>query len=443
MAMFDNLSQRLNSVLTSIRRKGKLTEKDLDEGLREVRMALLEADVNLNVVKRLMSNIREKALGEKITESLSPGQQIIKIVRDELVAIMGKKKKDLDLSQRPAVWMMVGLQGSGKTTTTAKLAKYYKAQGKKILLAATDTSRPAAIEQLKILGQELDIPVHAEGKTPLEIAKGAKSQAVRQLADILLIDTAGRLQIDDLLMEELQLMKRELKPSEILIVGDAMTGQEAVSIADSFNERLSITGIILTKMDGDARGGAALSMSEVTGRSIVFMGVGERLDDIEVFHPDRLGERILGMGDMLSLIEEVEQKIDQKEAEKLAKKLDKDKFTLEEFREQLQQVRKLGPLDQVLAKIPGLDMAQMKDAKIDEKEIDRTEAIINSMTPEERRKPEILNGRRKKRIAKGSGTQVSDINRLVKKFKEARKMMKRMKKMGGRMPLGGGSPFGN
>ena len=406
-------------------------------------MALLEADVNLDVVKRLMENIREKAMGEKITESLTPGQQIIKIVRDELVAIMGKKKKDLDLSQRPAIWMMVGLQGSGKTTTTAKLAKHFKAQGKKILLAATDTSRPAAIEQLKVLGQELDIPVHADGKTPLEIAKKAKSQAVRQLADILLIDTAGRLQIDDLLMEELQLMKRELKPSEILIVGDAMTGQEAVSIAKSYNEKLSITGIILTKMDGDARGGAALSMTEVTGRSIVFMGVGERLDDLEVFHPDRLGERILGMGDMLSLIEEVEQKIDQKAAEKLAKKLDKDKFTLEEFKEQLQQVRKLGPLDQVLAKIPGLDMAQMKDAKIDEKEIDRTEAIINSMTPDERRKPEILNGRRKKRIAKGSGTQVSDINRLVKKFKEARKMMKRMKKMGGRMPLGGGSPFGN
>jgi len=439
--MFENLSQRLTSVLTSIRRKGKLTEKDLDEGLREVRLALLEADVNYKVVKDLISNIKEKALGEKITESLSPGQQIIKIVRDELVAIMGKKKKDLDLSQRPSVWMMVGLQGSGKTTTTAKIAKHFKDQGKKVLLAATDISRPAAIEQLKVLGSDLDVPVHAEGSTPLEIAKNAKSEGVKQLADIVLIDTAGRLQIDEVLMEELKLMKRELSPNEILIIGDAMTGQEAVSIAEMFNEKLSITGIVLTKMDGDARGGAALSMAAVTGRQIAFMGVGEKIDDLEVFHPDRLGERILGMGDVLSLIEEVEQKLDHKQAEDLAKKIEKDKFTLEEFGEQLQQVKKLGPLDKVLGMIPGLDPSQMKDAKIDESELTRTEAIINSMTPEERRKPEILNGRRKKRIAKGSGTQVSDINRLIKKFKEARKMMKRMKKMGGRMPTGG-LPFG-
>lgn len=433
--MFENLSQRLTSAITKLRRKGQLSEKDLDEGLKEVRRALLEADVNYKVAKRFIENVKEKAMGANITQSLSPGQEIIKIVRDELTDLMGVRKKDLDASQRPSIWMMVGLQGSGKTTTTGKLAKYFKAKGKKILLAATDLQRPAAIEQLKVLGRELAVDVYTEGQTPLEVAKRAKQQAIKQLTDVLIIDTAGRLQINDQLMDELQQMKKELRPSEVLIVADAMTGQEAVDIAESFNDRLSISGIVLTKMDGDARGGAALSMVEVTGTPIVFMGVGERLDDIEVFHPDRLGERILGMGDVLTLIEEVEQKIDQKETEELAKKLEKDKFTLADFKSQLQQIKKLGPLNKILDKIPGLpgmDPAQLKNAEIDERELVRTEAIIDSMTPLERRKPEILNGKRKKRIAAGSGTNVSDVNRLLKKFKEAKKMMKQMQKMGGR-----------
>lgn len=433
--MFENLSQRLTSAITKLRRKGQLSEKDLDEGLKEVRRALLEADVNYKVAKRFIENVKEKAMGANITQSLSPGQEIIKIVRDELTDLMGVRKKDLDASQRPSIWMMVGLQGSGKTTTTGKLAKYFKAKGKKILLAATDLQRPAAIEQLKVLGRELAVDVYTEGQTPVEVAKRAKQQAIKQLTDVLIIDTAGRLQINDQLMDELQQMKKELRPSEVLIVADAMTGQEAVDIAESFNDRLSISGIVLTKMDGDARGGAALSMVEVTGTPIVFMGVGERLDDIEVFHPDRLGERILGMGDVLTLIEEVEQKIDQKETEELAKKLEKDKFTLADFKSQLQQIKKLGPLNKILDKIPGLpgmDPAQLKNAEIDERELVRTEAIIDSMTPLERRKPEILNGKRKKRIAAGSGTNVSDVNRLLKKFKEAKKMMKQMQKMGGR-----------
>jgi signal recognition particle subunit SRP54 len=436
--MFDNLSDRLTSVITKLRRKGQLSEKDLDEGLREVRLALLEADVNYKVVKRFIDNVKEKAMGGNITESLSPGQQIIKIVRDELTEMMGVRKKDLDASQRPSIWMMVGLQGSGKTTTTGKLAKYFKAKGKKVLLAATDLQRPAAIEQLEVLGRDLDIDVHTQGHTPLEVAKRAKQQAVKTLTDVLIIDTAGRLQINDELMDELQHMKKELRPSEVLIVADAMTGQEAVSIAESFNDKLSISGIVLTKMDGDARGGAALSMVEVTGKPIVFMGVGERLDDIEVFHPDRLSERILGMGDVLTLIEEVEQKIDHKKTEELVKKLEKDKFTLGDFNDQLQQIKNLGPLDKILDKIPGMGGAQLKNVQIDESELVRTEAIINSMTPLERRKPDVLNGKRKKRIAAGSGTNVSDINRLLKKFKEAVKMMKKMKKMGGPK---GGMPF--
>jgi signal recognition particle subunit SRP54 len=435
--MFDSLSQRLNSVLTNLRRKGKLTEKDLDEGLREVRLALLEADVNYKVVKRFVDKVKEKALGQKITESLSPGQQIIKIVRDELVEMMGKKRTELNASQRPSVWMMVGLQGSGKTTTTGKLARYFKSKGKKIILAATDIQRPAAVEQLEILGRSLDIPVYTQGKTPLEIARGAKNQGIRQLADIVIIDTAGRLQINEELMEELRETKNELKPNEVLIVADAMTGQEAVSIAEAFNQKLSITGIILTKMDGDARGGAAISMVEVTGRPIVFMGVGEKLEDLEPFHPDRLGERILGMGDVLTLIEEVERKIDVKQAEELAKRIGKDKFDLEDFGAQLAQVRSLGPLDKILEKIPGLSGLKGSDVKIDEKELIRVEAIIQSMTPEERRKPDLLNGSRKKRIAKGSGTDVTDVNRVLKKFKDAKKMMQRMKKMKGRMPPGG------
>lgn len=434
--MFDSLSQRLNAILTTLKRKGKLTEKDLDEGLREVRRALLEADVNYKVVKRFVDDVRSKALGQAITESLNPGQQIVKIVRDELTALMGNQRAELSTSQRPAVWMVVGLQGSGKTTTVGKLAKHFSRQGKRLLLAATDIQRPAAIEQLKQLGSQLSTPVYAQGTTSLGIAQSSASHAKQQASDILIIDTAGRLQIDEALMGELVEMKSKLSPSEILLVADAMTGQEAVSIAEAFNAHLGLTGIILTKMDGDARGGAALSMVEVTGKPIVFLGVGEKLDDLEAFHPDRLAQRILGMGDVLSLIEEVEKKIDTKKAEEFAKKLDKERFTLEDFQEQLEQVRSLGPLDKLLEKLPGVSGIKGQ-VQIDERELTRVQAIINSMTPQERRHPEVLNASRKKRIARGSGTQVSDINRLLKRFEEAKTMMKKMKKLGGRLPQGG------
>lgn len=434
--MFDSLSQRLNSILTALKRKGKLSESDLDEGLREVRRALLEADVNYKVVKRFVDDVRAKALGGAITESLNPGQQIVKIVRDELTALMGKQRAELSTTERPAIWMVVGLQGSGKTTTVGKLAKHYARQGKKLLLAATDIRRPAAIEQLKQLGTQLQVPVYAEGKTALGIAQGSLLQAKQQIADVLVIDTAGRLQMDEELMQELVEMKNKLHPGEILLVADAMTGQEAVAIAEAFHARLGLTGIILTKMDGDARGGAALSMVEVTGKPIVYLGVGEKLDDLEAFHPDRLAARILGMGDVLSLIEEVEKKIDQKKAEDFAKKLEKERFTLEDFQEQLEQVRSLGPLDKLLDKLPG--MSGMKgQVQIDERGLVRVQAIINSMTPHERRHPEVLNAGRKKRIARGSGTQVSEVNRLLKRFEEAKVMMKKMKKLGGRLPQGG------
>jgi signal recognition particle subunit SRP54 len=433
--MFDSLSERLSSILTKLKRKGKLTERDLDEGLREVRRALLEADVNYQVAKRFVEAVRAKALGQKITESLTPGQQIIKIVRDELTSLMGQRRRELKLDGKPSVWMLVGLQGSGKTTTAGKLAKRFAREGKRVLLAATDTRRPAAIEQLKQLGVQLKLPVFAEGRTPLEIARGALEQAKREMTDILILDTAGRLQIDEALMEELVQMRAEISPGEITLVADAMTGQEAVSIAQTFHERLGLTGIVLTKMDGDARGGAALSMVEVTGVPIVFMGVGEKLEDLEAFHPDRVAGRILGMGDVLGLIEEVERKIDTKRAEDLARKLERERFTLDDFLEQLEQVRSLGPIDKLLERLPGMSAAKGA-VQVDERELIKVQAIIQSMTPEERRHPEILNGSRKKRIARGSGTQVSDVNRLLKRFKEAKVMMKRMKKLGGRLPQG-------
>ncbi len=431
--MFDALSRRLTSALTKLRRKGKLTERDLDEGLREVRRALLEADVHYKVAKRFVEDVKAKALGQAILESLTPGQQIVKIVHEELTALMGQKRRAPSLSEKPSIWLIVGLQGSGKTTTVGKLAQHYKREGKRVLLAATDVRRPAAIEQLKQLGAKLEVPVYAEGKTALEIARGAAEQARRQLLDLVLIDTAGRLQIDEELMRELEEMKARLRPEEVLLVADAMTGQEAVSIAETFHRRVGLTGIVLTKMDGDARGGAALSMVSVTGVPVVFLGVGEKPDDLEAFHPDRLAQRILGMGDVLGLIEEVERKVDRKKAEEFARKLEKERFTLEDFLEQLQQVRSLGPLDKLLEKLPGMGGMAGK-VQIDERELARAQAILQSMTPEERRHPEILNASRKKRIARGSGTQVRDVNRLLKRFEEAKKMMKRMKKLRRRLP---------
>ncbi len=421
--MFNALTEKLNSILTQLRRRGALTEKDLDEGLRQVRLALLEADVNYKVVKKFIDDVKQKALGAQILESLTPGQQIVKIVRDELVQILGGTRADLHLTNWPSVLLLVGLQGSGKTTMAGKLAKYLTEKlQKRVLLAATDLQRPAAIEQLRQLGAKLGYPVYAEGRTPVEVAEGALTEARKNSFDVLIIDTAGRLQINEELMKELVEMKERLQPTEILLVADAMTGQEAVNIAQTFDQRLRLTGIILTKLDGDARGGAALSMVTVTGRPIKFIGVGEKLEDLEVFHPDRMAERILGMGDILSLIEEAEARVDAKKAEEFVRKIQKESFTLEDFRQQIQQLRRMGPITKLLEKLPG-----MQKVEVDEKALIKVEAIINSMTPEERRHPEILNARRKRRIALGSGTQVSDINKLLKRFEEARKMMKQLK----------------
>jgi signal recognition particle subunit SRP54 len=421
--MFNALTEKLNSILTQLRRRGALTEKDLDEGLRQVRLALLEADVNYKVVKKFIDDVKQKALGAQILESLTPGQQIVKIVRDELVQILGGTRAELHLTNWPSVLLLVGLQGSGKTTMAGKLAKYLTEElQKRVLLAATDLQRPAAIEQLKQLGAKLGYPVYAEGRTPLEVAEGALTEARKNSFDVVIIDTAGRLQINEELMKELVEMKERLQPTEILLVADAMTGQEAVNIAQTFDQRLRLTGIILTKLDGDARGGAALSMVTVTGRPIKFIGVGEKLEDLEVFHPDRMAERILGMGDILSLIEEAEARVDAKKAEEFVRKIQKESFTLEDFRQQIQQLRRMGPITKLLEKLPG-----MQKVEVDEKALVKIEAIINSMTPQERRHPEILNARRKRRIALGSGTQVSDINKLLKRFEEARKMMKQLK----------------
>ena len=428
--MFNTLTEKLTSILTQLRRRGALTEKDLDEGLRQVRLALLEADVNYKVVKKFIDDVKQKALGAQILESLTPGQQIVKIVRDELVQILGGARADLKLTSWPSVLLLVGLQGSGKTTMAGKLAKYLTERlQKKVLLAATDLQRPAAVEQLRQLGAKIGYPVYAEGRTPLEVAEGALREARQKSFDVLIIDTAGRLQINEELMAELVEMKERLQPTEVLLVADAMTGQEAVNIAQTFDQRLQLTGIILTKLDGDARGGAALSMVTVTGRPIKFIGVGEKLEDVEVFHPDRMAERILGMGDILSLIEEAEARVDAKKAEEFVRKIQKENFTLEDFREQIQQLRRMGSITKLLEKIPG-----MQKVEVDEKALIKVEAIINSMTPEERRHPEILNGKRKKRIALGSGTQVSDVNKLLKRFEEARKMMKQLK--GKKLPLG-------
>ncbi|MBI1741449.1 signal recognition particle protein [Candidatus Acetothermia bacterium] len=432
--MFNVLTEKLNGVLEKFRRQGQLTEKDLDEGLREVRLVLLEADVNYKVVKKFVDEVKQKALGENILQSLTPGQQVVKVVRDELVQILGQKQSELNLSRYPSVLLMVGLQGSGKTTASAKLAKHLATKvDKKVLLAATDLQRPAAIEQLKQLGHRIGQPVFAEGKTPVQVATGALDHAKKNAFDVLIVDTAGRLQINEELMAELEEMNQKLEPSEILLVADAMTGQEAVNIAQAFDTRLKISGIILTKLDGDARGGAALSMAEVTGKPIKFIGIGEKPEDLEVFYPERMAERILGMGDILGLIEQAEAQLDHADAEDFVRKVREDKFSLEDFRTQIRQVRKLGPLTKLLQKIPG-----MGQVEVDEKALNRVEAILNSMTRHERLRPEVLNGSRKKRIASGSGVQVSDVNKLLKRFEEARKMMKQLK--GKRLPMG--MPFG-
>lgn len=429
MAMFESLAEKLQSTFKKLKGKGKLSEDDVKVAMREVRVALLEADVNFKVVKDFVERVRSRAVGIEVLESLTPGQQVIKIVNEELTELMGGTESKITFASRPpTVIMMVGLQGAGKTTTTGKLGNLLKKQGRRPLLVAGDIYRPAAIKQLQVLGSQLDIPVFSMGdnKSPVDIAKGALEYAESNGRDIILIDTAGRLHINEELMTELQNIKDTVKPNEILLVVDAMTGQDAVTVAESFNEQLAIDGVVLTKLDGDARGGAALSIRAVTGKPIKFVGMGEKLDALEPFHPDRLASRILGMGDVLSLIEKAQAAFDEKEAAKLQEKMRTNSFTLEDFLDQMQQMKKMGPLDQILGMIPGLGGKQLKEiqGQIDEKEMGRVEAIIKSMTTHERRNPEVINGSRRKRIAKGSGTRVQDVNKLLKQFQQTQAMMK-------------------
>jgi signal recognition particle subunit SRP54 len=432
--MFESLSEKLSRTFKKLRGQGRLTEKNIQEALKEVRMALLEADVHYKVVKKFVEDIRQSAMGQEVVDSLTPGQQVIKIVYEELIRLMGGARQELNLTGRtPFTLMLVGLQGSGKTTTAGKLALHLRKKGRNPYLVPADIYRPAAIEQLKKLGSQLGIPVHDTDKNrrPEDTCQEALARAGAAGADILIMDTAGRLHIDDELMSELVRIKQKVSPTEILLVADAMTGQDAVNVAKRFNDLLDISGVILTKMEGDARGGAALSVKAVTDRPIKFIGVGEKLDALEPFFPDRLASRILGMGDMLSLIEKAQEEFDEKEALKLAKKLKKREFDLEDFRSQLKQVKKLGSLEQIMSMIPGLgQLQQLKNMKPDEKELVRVEAIINSMTKEERENYKLINGSRRRRIALGSGTTIQDVNRLLKNFAQTKKMMENLTRKG-------------
>ena len=427
--MFQSLSDKLAAAFKKFKSRGKLTEKDVKEGMREIKLALLEADVSFKVVKDFIKTVSERAVGSEVLESLMPAQQLIKIVNEELTALMGTTNSKLNISSRPpTVVMMVGLQGAGKTTHAGKLAGMYKKQGKRPLLVACDVYRPAAIKQLEVDGAQLEIPVFSLGDkvSPVEIAKAGIEHAKRHGHDMVFIDTAGRLHVDEVLMKELSDIKAETEPAEILLVVDSMTGQDAVNVAESFNELLDITGVILTKLDGDTRGGAALSVRHVTGKPIKFVGTGEKLDMIEPFHPDRMASRILGMGDMLSLIEKAQQSFDEKKAEELERKMREQKFTLSDFLEQFESLRNMGPLDQLLGMMPGVNASALKDASVDEKQIGRVEAIILSMTPEERENASIINASRKKRIADGCGLKVEDVNRLLKQYEQMCKMMKQL-----------------
>lgn len=423
--MFQGLSEKLQATFKRLKGKGKLNEADVNEGMREVRMALLEADVNYKVVKDFVAKVKERAVGQEVLESLSPGQQIIKIVNEEMIELMGGVSSKIQIASKPpTVIMLVGLQGAGKTTHAAKLAHMLKKQGKHPLMVACDIYRPAAIKQLQVLGEQIQVPVFAEGqKNPVEIAGNALRQAGMTGADVVIIDTAGRLHINEELMEELSNIKGAVKPHEILLVVDAMTGQDAVNVADSFHNQLGLDGVILTKLDGDTRGGAALSVKAVTGCPIKFAGIGEKIDALEPFYPDRMASRILGMGDVLTLIEKAQEAFDDKKAKEMEQKLRKQEFTLDDFLDQMQQLKKMGPLSSVLEMIPGVGK-QLKDVKVDEKEMGHVEAIIRSMTPEERRKPAMIKDSRKKRIAKGSGTSIQEVGRLLKQFEQMQKMMK-------------------
>ena len=439
--MFETLSDKLDSVFRKLKGRGKLTEKNIEEGLKEVRMALLEADVHYRVAKQFIADVKERALGREVLASLTPGQQVVKIVNEALTELMGSQHEDLNLSgTSPVAVMLVGLQGSGKTTTAGKLAVFLRNKGRKPFLVPADVYRPAAIDQLKKLGAQLGVPVFdsSTDMDPVQICREAKTAAHQQGCDTLLLDTAGRLHIDEALMDELNRINKEVKPSEILLVADAMTGQDAVNIAKSFDETLNIGGVILSKMDGDARGGAALSIKSITGKPIKFIGVGEKLNELEPFHPDRLASSILGMGDVLTLIEKAQEAVDEKKAAELEKKLRKSQFTLEDFRDQMVQIRKMGSLGDIMKMIPGMGkLKQLKNMEVDEKEFVRIEAMINSMTPRERQQHTIINGSRRKRIAIGSGTKVQDVNRLLKNYTQMLKMLKKINKGGMRgMPQG-------
>ncbi len=427
--MFENLSEKLQRVFKNLRGEGKLTAENMEAALREIRVALLEADVHFRVVKQFIDGVRAKAMGEEVLTALSPAQQVIKIVHEELIKILGSQNSRLRFSNEPpTAILVVGLQGSGKTTTTGKLSRWLSRNGHSPLMVSVDVYRPAARQQLSVIGSDIQLPVYEgiEGESrPAELARGARREAVQTGRDVVLIDTAGRLHIDEQLMVELQSLKELLSPTEILFVADAMTGQDAVKSADEFHKRLGITGVVLTKMDGDARGGAALSIRHVTGQSLKFVGIGEKFDALEPFHPDRAASRILGMGDVLTIIEKVGESIDQKQAEEMQRKLIDNEFTLEDFRDQLRQLRKLGPLESILSMMPGIGpLKDLKNVKVDEKEVSRVVAIIDSMTPRERANHMLINGSRRRRIARGSGTSVQEVNQLLKQYSQMRRMMK-------------------
>ena len=430
--IFEGLAEKLQSTLGKLKGKGKLSEKDVDMAMKEVKLALLEADVNFKVVKKFIKDVKERAIGKDVMESLTPGQHVIKIVNEELTKLMGEKESKISFaSNPPTIIMMCGLQGAGKTTTSGKLGKLLKSKGKRPLLVACDVYRPAAIKQLEVVGSQVDVPVFSMGdkQNPVNIAKAAIEHGKKNGNDVIIVDTAGRLHVDEDLMDELKNIKAEIDPNEILLVVDAMTGQDAVTVAKTFNETLSIDGVVLTKLDGDARGGAALSIRAVTEKPIKFIGMGEKLDSIEPFHPDRMSSRILGMGDVLSLIEKAQANIDAKKAMDLEKKLRTQQFTLDDFLDQLEQMKNLGPVNQILEMMPGMGSKQLKNLNVDEKELTKIEAIIKSMTKAERHDPSIIDGSRRKRIALGSGTKIQDVNKLLKQFKETRKMLKKFSGM--------------
>jgi signal recognition particle subunit SRP54 len=456
--VFDALSDRLDGIFSRLRNRGHMTERDVDEVSRELRVALLEADVNVRVARGFINRVKERAIGEELSKSLTPGQQFIKIVHEQLVETLGGTTGKLNMSSKPpTVVMLAGLQGSGKTTAAAKLARLLKSQGLHPLLVGADLQRPAAVEQLRVLAGRVDVPFYSEATDPVNVARGAITEAQRLGRNIVIVDTAGRLQIDTDLMDELRAIDAAVEPHNTLLVVDAMTGQEAVNVAEAFNEAVGLDGVILTKIDGDARGGAALSVKEVVGKPILFAGTGEKLDEFEAFHPDRMASRILGMGDMLTLIEKVESTFEEEEQRRAEEILESGRLTLEDFLEQMQQVKRMGPLHNVLGMLPGMPK-EIRNAEIDDKEIGRVEAIIRSMTPEERRKPELINGSRRTRIAKGSGTTATEVNNLLKQFKQVQQMMKTMPGVarkvkgkkgkkgkagtGPRTPMGGGIPAG-